>query len=413
MRWYSQVLQSPGASIKSPSDRSENPMTRLKFKNMVLLYAKILDMEMPSPTAASPDVPRFVSICLFRATYGDDAMTTTARRLFVNEMDGCSYLMRALLKGGQPVPRLFSIIRNVHHLVSAYPESIPKMERALKTPTSIECNDDADNTQQCGLSETLIATLAWAFRSEPPFPGVTSADRRSDLVLEILRALYALDTTSDPSKSSRPCNDAMDQIAVILCELLRFPNADERVYQIKLSVVALLLNAPEGYSEYLVTNGGIQPLVDILAYQTSLVVVERTGSSAEDAAAVVPILLLLLKLAQSNQAALKIVKDQVFPPFGEEAFEQMSTDEIAKGETEGNVQAKNMAPLDAPKRTLRWRLIRLMTWLDSNVKRSACELLWILCDGDSTQFVLRTGFGNAIHFLGIRGCVNLPAGVDI
>ena len=126
-----------------------------------------------------------------------------------------------------------------------------------------------------------------------------------------------------------------------------------------------------------------------------------------------PILLLLLKLAQSNQAALKIVKDQVFPPFGEEAFEQMLTNKISKGETEGNVQAKNMAPLDAPKGTLRWRLIRLMTWLDSNVKRSACELLWILCDGDSTQFVLRTGFGNAIHFLGIRGCVNLPAGVDI
>ena len=106
------------------------------------------------------------------------------------------------------------------------------------------------------------------------------------------------------------------------------------------------------------------------------------------------------------------MKGEVFPPDSEEAFEEKAMAEIAKGKSEGKANAKNMAPLDAPKGTLRWKLVRLMTWTDSNVKRSACELLWVLCDGDSTQFVLRTGFGNAIHFLGIRGCVNLPAGVE-
>ena len=204
----------------------------------------------------------------------------------------------------------------------------------------------------------------------------------------------------------------MTQVGIILCELLQFSSGDERVYQIKLAVVALLLNAPKEYTQYLVNNGGIQQLVDILSYQTSLVVVERTGSSSADAAAVVPILLVLLKLVQSNESALAIVKNEVFPPDAEEVFQAKATAEIAKGETEGKVNAKNMAPLDAPRGTLRWKLIRLMTWTESNVKRSACELLYALCDNDSTQFVLRTGFGNAIHFLGIRGHVNLPAGVE-
>lgn len=401
MRWNAQVLQSPFTSISSPLELTKNQMSRLKFQSMILLYAKLLDSEIALPR--EPDVPRFASICLFRATYGDDVQTTTARRLFVNSLDGCVYLMKALLKGDQPVPRLFSVVRNVHHLISSCPtESIPKMEKALESIA-------IDHQKQHGLSEVLVATLAWAFRSEPPFPGAKS-DRRCDLVLELLRALYALDA-GNPSKS-RPSDETMTQIGIILCQLLQFPNADERIYQIKLAVVALLLNAPKEYSDYLVNNGGIKPLVDIMVYQTSLVVVERTGSSVEDAAAVVPILLVLLKLAKSNASALNIVKGEVFPPDSEEAFEEKAMAEIAKGKSEGKANAKNMAPLDAPKGTLRWKLVRLMTWTDSNVKRSACELLWVLCDGDSTQFVLRTGFGNAIHFLGIRGCVNLPAGVE-
>jgi hypothetical protein len=184
----------------------------------------------------------------------------------------------------------------------------------------------------------------------------------------------------------------------------------------KLAVVSLLLNAPVEYSSYLLDNGGIEPLVDILSYQSSLVVVERTGSSTNDAAAIVPILLTLLRLVESNELIRKVVKDAIFPPNAEATFEQRVSDEMTKTTQQsggGKVNAKNMAPLDAPKGTLRWKLICLMTWTESNVKRAACELLWALCDGNATQFVLRTGFGNAVYFLGIKGCVSLPAGVEM
>ena len=43
----------------------------------------------------------------------------------------------------------------------------------------------------------------------------------------------------------------------------------------------------------------------------------------------------------------------------------------------GGVGARNMSPLDAPRGTVRWKLIRLMTWTESNVKRCACEVRYI------------------------------------
>ena len=59
-------------------------------------------------------------------------------------------------------------------------------------------------------------------------------------------------------------------------------------------VVAQLLNIPEGYTKHLVNNGGLPPLVNILARQTPLVVDYRQGSSAVEATNIVPILLALL-----------------------------------------------------------------------------------------------------------------------
>ncbi|KAL7426012.1 hypothetical protein ACHAXH_000200 [Discostella pseudostelligera] len=412
LRWHAQVVQPSSHSLASPMGGNSSqlsmvvsPMTRLKMGSMIMLYGSLLDMEI---VATLPDVPRFASICLFRATYGNDDVTTSARRQFANSQQGISYLMKALVTGEQPASRLFSIVRNIHHLIASCPESIPKMEHELHILT-ISMVEDENIEGKHGLIEVLVATLAWACRSEPPFPGGPS-DRRSDLVLEILRALYALDP-SNPSKSLRPTQSTMEFIGVILCELLHFPNSDERVYAIKLAVVALLLDAPNEFNDHLASTNCVKRLVEILSYQASVVVIERTNSSAEDAAAVVPILLALQRLVQSNESAHKVVKEAVFPPEDESEFEQKAMAEIAKGKTEGKVNAMNMAPLDAPRGTLRWKLIQLMTWTETTVKRSACELLWELCDGDSTQFVLRTGFGNAIHFLGIKKCVNLPENV--
>jgi len=407
MRWFGQVIQ-PSFESSDANDNhfSNNPTTRLKCRGMLLLYCKILEME--TPTIESPDIPRFSSICLFRATYGNDDLTVSARKTVVESIDGCVFLVNALTKRDQPIPRLFSVLRNVHHLVSTVPASAALMDKAIDSLNEKTSSNDGEFESKYGLVEVLVDNLTWTVQSLPPFPGDKS-DRRSEMALEILRSLFAVDVRR--ASKYLPSNDTMTKIGVILCDLLKLPNVDDRVHQCKLAVVALLLNAPEEYSGYLLANGGIIPLIDIMKYQASAIIA-RKRSRPDDAASIVPIMLVLGKLAQANETVLKMIRDEVFPLDAEKAFEEMAFAEVTKKKSEGKVKAKNMAPLDAPIGTLRWKLIRLMTWTESNVKRSVCELLWTLCGQDSTQFILRTGFGNAIHFLGIKGIVNLPAGVD-
>ena len=81
----------------------------------------------------------------------------------------------------------------------------------------------------------------------------------------------------------------------------------------------------------------------------------------------------------------------------------------SSGAAAGKKGSKNMHPLNAPEGSTRWKLIKLMTYTESNVKRCTGELLWTLCDSNSNEFVLRCGFGNAVHMLSIKGLYKIPA----
>jgi hypothetical protein len=52
---------------------------------------------------------------------------------------------------------------------------------------------------------------------------------------------------------------------------------------------------------------------------------------------------------------------------------------------------------------LRSRLLKLMTSLDSNLKRCSSELLFVACCEDGDLFTRRVGFGNAVHMLQLKG----------
>ena len=404
LRWT--ALSEDGCSSSAAS------VGRLCCRGMLRLYAGLL-RESPPASEGPEDVGRFASICIFRSTYGDAPRNATARIVFVEELDGCRHLVRALARGGQPAARLFSVARNVHHLVAACPrEAVPRMEEAAAEIISEEqSQNEGEEEKECptNLTGVLVGTLSWAVSSEPPFPGGPE-DRRGDLALELLRALYALNVSG---LAAEPSRETSAEIGAALRDVLGLSSADGRAYRCKLAAVNLLLDAPKGHSRYLVESGAVTHLVDVLSYQTSLVVVERTASTADDAAAVLPVLLALLRIVKSEKEALEIVRRGVFPLKSESAFRELADAEVLKGNGEGTVRAKNMAPLDAPRGTLRWRLVRLMTWLESGVKRAACELLYALCGEDGTELVLRTGFGNAVHFLGVRGAVSLPRGVDV
>ncbi|XP_013876444.1 synembryn-A [Austrofundulus limnaeus] len=56
--------------------------------------------------------------------------------------------------------------------------------------------------------------------------------------------------------------------------------------------------------------------------------------------------------------------------------------------------------------TLRGRLVRLMTHVDTDVKDCAAELLFVLCKENVSRFVKYTGYGNAAGLLAARGLLN-------
>ncbi len=56
-----------------------------------------------------------------------------------------------------------------------------------------------------------------------------------------------------------------------------------------------------------------------------------------------PILLVLLRLIQSAELVLKVMRDAVFPPDSEVAFEQKVATKMGRGRSEGKVDARKMA----------------------------------------------------------------------
>jgi Guanine nucleotide exchange factor synembryn len=68
----------------------------------------------------------------------------------------------------------------------------------------------------------------------------------------------------------------------------------------------------------------------------------------------------------------------------------------------------NMSPADAPRGSLRYKCIRLLTWTESHTKRWMAELLWMLCDANAEEYTYRVGMGNAMPLLHARGLVELP-----
>jgi len=179
---------------------------------------------------------------------------------------------------------------------------------------------------------------------------------------------------------------------------------------------------PTHFAEFLRVNKCMGILVGILDSQCDAIVVEKERGG-NDSVQLVPILSVLKSLCENSRAVCEEVKEAIFPKARDEEMEKeaaLKEEEAAKeallnpvSEEDAAVAAaadknKHIAPQDAPQFSLRWKVIRLMMSVDTNVKRYSSEFLWIVCRGDPKEFVARTGFGNAVHFMGIKGLVNIP-----
>nr|XP_035922735.1 synembryn-A isoform X2 [Halichoerus grypus] len=94
---------------------------------------------------------------------------------------------------------------------------------------------------------------------------------------------------------------------------------------------------------------------------------------------VAPVLSVLTECARMHRPARKFLKSQVLPPLRD----VRTRPEVGE--------------------LLRNKLVRLMTHLDTDVKRVAAEFLFVLCSESVPRFIKYTGYGNAAGLLAARG----------
>jgi len=358
-------------------------------------------------------VLRSASTTLFHSTFGPAVQQSKAVRkglAYLVENDDFNWIsiMVKLLVGSHSVPVMLSIVRNLHNLVGSIPGITNKINDELDAVIDQNCERDGEPSMKGNVLSALVPLLAWTLNSKPTFPGNDSSDLRSELAIEILRVLFAIRgngaTISKQLEESNP--ELMTQLGILLVDILHLPNSNTRAYETKLAVLGLLMDPPPSFCQFLVVNKAIDPLFTILWLQLNdILVVHGARVCDKSATCILPVLVVLNKLSQFHPTIKKDCKNFIFPP------ETDSDVTVALGQNDlisGNVPSKNIKPINAPPGTIRFKLIRLMTFVDSNVKRCASELLWTLCDGNPKEFVTRTGFGNAVHMLGIKGIVQIP-----
>jgi Guanine nucleotide exchange factor synembryn len=290
-------------------------------------------------------------------------------------------------------------------------------------PSSLRASDSSvDFTYEAVLVEIVMWCLPNTESSTDGARNNTEVDdRRSELALEILRIFYAarlgqrLYTDSRSNSASASSIGQQRRVAMVL-QLLQFQHSDDGPrpnppwLEVQDSAIALLMDAhPQLAATVFEAPRAFASLLSALERHVAQTV-SSTRIDNAGAAALAPVLAVLLKFCHAHAGCRNATKVCVFPnplPATSSSFSTAMTTPCESKAPDPS-SAKSMKPCDAPEGSLRANMIRMLTWPHSHIKRFAGELLWVLCDQDSTEFVRRVGMGNAIVVLGSKGVVDLP-----
>lgn len=403
LRWYIQIfLERKGRVLPSQIERLQSPA-------LLELLVSILEEKTSSLDVTNQELARNISLYIFYATFSpflDDEIVQRALNHLLSSLSYTELVLRILTKPCTAALAL-SLVRSVHNAIAS-------MQGAAKIVVDAKISWDASFSQNkvapwfahresgvINFRSICVDIIRWAlFQADPAFPGAKD-DKRSDLVIEILGAFYALRTGQElvPSR----CDPHLMKLVVDVLNLSTRSKKDTRIAQCKLSMVSLLMDSDPTFGNYIYEAHALTPLLEILEMQITDVL-EHTRVDNSAAAALVPILVLLNKYASANSVFREKVKEFIFPVEAEGKFQEKVREQLASS------GSKNMGPLDSPKGTIRWKLTTLMTWAESHIKRCTGELLWTICSSDPTEFVHRVGFGNALPILSVKGYAQMPTG---
>jgi Guanine nucleotide exchange factor synembryn len=396
LRWCLQIYEPMLVLNKNMYSKSLNKSWR--SRDMLETYLRLIIQFAPM----SADMGRFSCQLLFYASYnsslgcGDEIKDSY--EYLAQECNLFLEVLRVLVQTDQ-IRLQLSLIKVIHNSYVCFPSLKANL---LEASTDLE---SLQNPAKWILSSGFPVTIkdaCWDLMRnqmsescESPFPGRKDS-RRAELVVEILRVFYAFKVGTELVNVTKHHD--------VIFDILSLDQRDEQCYECQQCVISLFMDTNPTFSTAVVDSPkAMNVLLYILEHQISLVlsknlIDERAVSS------VIPILVTLNKFCKANLSMRKILFEHLFPLSDEDTYQNLVTKELTKN----SGSAKNMSPLHAPKGTLRWKMIQLMTWPQGFVKRTTGEFLWTLCNEDTQHFVLRVGLGNALPFLGIKGVMPIP-----
>lgn len=221
---------------------------------------------------------------------------------------------------------------------------------------------------------------------------------RFNLCNETCKLLYSIDIWSkkDNIDNKKISEKDYEYLQDIICKLLNqlheYRDNDEAKNTTNhlIQVATLAAEKPQSNIGYKLYKANCTSTLNYVLSQQLLKA--KSADNLQNKVVILTPILILATHASANQDFRDVLKTFIFP------------DKYYAELHDNDAKSESMAPkMFAPKDSLRGQLIELMTCLDSSIKRYASELLFILCNEDKNEFVNRTGFGNAIHMLQIKG----------
>ncbi|KAM9854183.1 chaperone Ric-8A [Aulostomus maculatus] len=221
---------------------------------------------------------------------------------------------------------------------------------------------------------------------------VTSGDlpplsrQQTELAMEILKILFNI--TFGSARRQVDEEEAMvyrHLVAILRSCLLSCADGEERTDEFHSHTVNLLGNLPLPCLDVLlmpkVKQGSIEYMgVNMDAVNMLLEFMEKRLDRAHKLReTLLPSLTLLTESARIHRETRKFLRTKVLPPLRD---------------------VKNKPEVGS---TLRNKLVRLMTHVDTDVKNWAAEFLFVLCKESVSRFIKYTGYGNAAGLLAARG----------
>lgn len=207
-------------------------------------------------------------------------------------------------------------------------------------------------------------------------------------------------STSQPAPTDSYTQQLIDDLQA---EQATNSPAQPSLRQVKIDLTTLLVYAAPLLAGAIEQNAvSVQGIVNLLHQNLVAAVVEARQAQT----LIVPIAAALHAVAKCSTVIRRHIKICVFRQY---AYTSASTSSASNQQMVAD-GALSEREVDADSYTLRSLLTRQLTSLHTSIKTPISELLWLLCDEDSSEYIRLCGFGNAVGWLHAK---QLPGFVNV